>query len=324
MKNISIIVPVYQEGDYIYQNINEINSHLEKLTYDFNYILVDDGSSDNTWGELEKIATEYRNVTIIRFSRNFGKEAAIFAGLEYAEGEASIIMDSDLQHPPNLIGKMLSYWEQGYEVVEAVKSSRGDEKLWNKFFSNTFYVVLNKLAGYDLSGASDFKVLDRKVVESLNSMKERNTFFRGLSAWVGYSRKKVLFSVEPRKRGITKWSFKSLFILAKNAITAFSTVPLHFITTIGVFFLVGAMILGVQTLVQKISGNAVSGFTTVILLLLIIGSILMIAIGIIGEYIAKIYEEIKSRPRYIIKTVFTNKKSQLNQDVMNHEYETIL
>jgi glycosyltransferase involved in cell wall biosynthesis len=317
LKKISIVLPVFQEEKFIYENIKTIISFTDQLNYIFELIIIDDGSRDATWNELQRLASNYSNTKLIKFSRNFGKEAAICAGLDFSTGDACIIMDSDLQHPPALIKSMVTFWEEGAEVVEAIKSSRGEEKTSTKIFSILFYKLLNAMTGTDLKGASDFKLLDKKVVDSWKTMKERVTFFRGMSEWLGFNKKKIPFIVEPRMGGETKWSFKSLFVLAKNAITAFSTVPLHFVTTVGIFSLLGFLVLFIQTLYQKVMGNAVSGFTTVILLLLIIGSLLMISVGIIGEYIARIYEEVKMRPRYLIgeivnaSTEMQNKEKQL-------------
>ena len=210
-------------------------------------------------------------------------------------------MDADLQHPPELIPEMVRLWkEEGYEVVEGVKALRGQESLVNKAGAGLFYYILSKFSGFDIKQASDFKLLDKKVVHAWQSMNERNTFFRGMSAWVGFNRISIPFNIKNRTGGASKWSLFKLFKLAINAITSFSSLPLHIVTFMGLIFLLGSLILGIQTLYMKLKGIAYSGFTTVILLLLIIGSTLMISLGIIGTYIAKIYEEVKGRPRYIV------------------------
>lgn len=298
---ITVVIPVYNEETAICENISVIRKCLEETGIGFVILLVDDGSTDGTWFRLKLLSEETPNIKALRLSRNFGKEAALCAGLEVAEGDACIIMDSDLQHPPALIPEMIRLWkEQGYEVVEGVKELRGRESMINKAGATMFYNVLSKLSGFNIKQASDFKLLDKKVVTAWRSMSERGTFFRGMSAWVGYNRISIHFDVGVRKGGISKWSLFNLCSLAVKAITSFSSFPLHIVTIIGMFFLAGAVILGMQTLFMKLMGMAYSGFTTVILLLLIIGSCLMISLGIIGTYIARIYDEVKGRPRYII------------------------
>jgi glycosyltransferase involved in cell wall biosynthesis len=268
---------------------------------DYELVLVDDGSSDGTWKLLQASVDEFSNVRAIRLSRRFGKELALCAGLERARGDAVVVMDGDLQHPPRLIPEMVRCWEEeGFDVVEGVKQHRGEESRSYRVQTRLYYVLLRSLSGIDLRGASDFKLMDRKVVEAWGRMGERNVFFRGMSAWLGFQRKRLFFNVERRVGGGTAWSPLGLIRLAINGITSFSSLPVHIITVMGVVFLLFSLILGVSSLLQWFSGEAVTGFTTVNLLLLIIGSMLMIGLGIIGEYIAKIYEEVKGRPRYVI------------------------
>ena len=298
---ITVVIPVYNEESQICENISVIRKCLEETGMEFNILLVDDGSTDSTWLRLKMLSEEIPGIKALRLSRNFGKEAALCAGLEAVEGDACIIMDADLQHPPTLIPEMIRLWKhEGYEVVEGVKALRGNERMINKVGANLFYQTLSKLSGFNMQQASDFKLLDKKVVSAWRSMNERGTFFRGMSAWVGYNRISIPFNVGIRTKGVSKWSLFNLFNLAVKAITSFSSFPLHLVTFMGVFFLVGALVLGIQTLYMKLTGMAFSGFTTVILLLLIIGSCLMISLGVIGTYIARIYEEVKGRPRYIV------------------------
>lgn len=309
-KKVTVVIPVYNEELLIRENVGVIAGFLTQAGTRFTILLVDDGSKDSTWQKLKELSNENNYVKALRLSRNFGKEAAICAGLEEADGDACIIMDSDLQHPPQLIPEMIRLWrDEGYDVIEGVKSSRGNESLVKKVGAGMFYSILSRLSGLDMQQASDFKLLDRKVVDAWKSMSERGTFFRGMSAWVGYNRKSLPFSVGTRTRGTSKWSVLNLFTLAIKAITSFSSFPLHIVTFIGVFFLIGALVLGIQTIYMKVSGMALSGFTTVILLLLIIGSALMISLGIIGSYIARIYDEVKFRPRYIV-----SEKASVNKE----------
>ncbi|HEY9062119.1 MAG TPA: glycosyltransferase family 2 protein [Pseudobacteroides sp.] len=300
-KLISIVIPVYNEEKHIQKNIKIIHDILNKNGIKHNFILVDDGSRDNTWGELKRISLLLEGVLAIKLSRNFGKEAALCAGLEHASSDACIVMDSDLQHPPEKITEMVYLWEnEGFDIVECVKASRGKESITYKLGSLLFYNILNKLSGFDFGGASDFKLLDKKVVDAWKLMSERNTFFRGMSTWVGYKKVQIPFVVAERMEGSSKWSPLRLVKLAVNAITSFSSLPLYIVTFLGILFLLGAIPLGIESLYMYFKGHAVDGFTTVILLLLIIGSILMISLGIIGSYIAKIYEEVKQRPRYLV------------------------
>ena len=306
---LSVVIPVYNEEKQIEKTIAEVKGVLAGIPGDYEIIIIDDGSADNTWEILKELADKNPEIRAYRFSRNFGKEAALMAGLSKAKGDACITMDADLQHPPGLIPEMVSLWKQGYEVVEAVKKGRGRENPLSRVSASLFYRIMYRLSGYNLENASDFKLMDRKVVREIAGMPERETFFRGLAAWVGYRRKEVYFSVPERETGKSGWSKLKLFRLAITAFTSFSSLPLQFVTFIGIIFLIGSFILGIQTLVMKIKGWAIGGFTTVILLLLIIGSCLMISLGMIGIYIARIYNEVKARPRYIISEEYGKDKS---------------
>ncbi|NLN64550.1 MAG: glycosyltransferase family 2 protein [Clostridiaceae bacterium] len=297
---LSVVIPVYNEEKQMGKTISTICSVLDGITDQYQMIVVDDGSADGTWQVIKALADQTPQLEGIRFSRNFGKEAAIMAGLSRAEGDACIIMDADLQHPPALIPEMVRHWEEGTEVVEAVKEDRGRESPFTRLGASLFYKIMYRLSGFKLERASDFKLLDKKVVQSLLHMPERETFFRGLSAWVGYSRTQVCFKVPERETGESRWSRLKLVRLAISAFTSFSSLPLQFVTFIGILFLIGSIVLGIQTLVMKLRGLAIGGFTTVILLLLIMGSCLMISLGMIGIYIARIYNEVKARPRYIV------------------------
>lgn len=296
---ISVVIPAYNEQENIPVAAERLGGILAPLS-EYELIFVDDGSKDGTWALIKQLSETDEHIRGLHFSRNFGKEGAIFAGLKAAEGDCVAVIDCDLQHPPELLEKMYSAWKGGAEVVEAIKSSRGHEGIIYKLFAKTFYRMMKNSSDIDLDGASDYKLMDRKVVDALNEMPERLTFFRALSSWVGFTTEKIKFDVEPRNAGKTKWSFRKLFRYALSSITSFTNVPMHIITVTGVLFFIFAVILGIQTIVNFCMGTAADGFSTVILLLLIIGSILMLGIGIVGYYMSKIYEEIKQRPRYII------------------------
>lgn len=301
--SISVIIPVYNESSHIRSSLTTIEEQLKLSKEPYEIILVDDGSKDDTFRILSEEMGHIENLKIIKLSRNFGKEAAIMAGLEKCSGKAAIIMDSDMQHPPHLIPKMVEMWKQGYDVVECVKTSRNREGLGYRFCAKAFYSIIKRLSELNLEGASDFKLIDKKVIDSIRSMREKNLFFRGMSKWVGFQTAQIPFTVEDRVDGKSKWSLKSLISLGITGITSFSSAPLHIITFFGNVFIVGAVILFIQTLIHKFTGKAVDGFTTVILLLLVIGGLLLLSLGIIGIYIAKIYDETKARPRYIVEEI---------------------
>jgi glycosyltransferase involved in cell wall biosynthesis len=299
--SISIVIPLYNEGSYLSALLSELKIALEETAYPFEIILVDDGSPDDTWETIRKEAQTFPRLRAVRLSRNFGKELALCAGLERAQGDAVIVMDGDGQHPPPLLPVMVEKWRSsGADIVQAVKIKRGRESVSSKFGALLFYLILNKLSGFELKGASDYKLINRKVVDTWLAMRERNVFFRGMTAWMGFKTIQIPFEVGPRRAGKSGWSYLRRAKLALVGITTFSSFPLHLVTFAGVIFFVFAVGLGIQTLYLKLAGRAFTGFTTVILLELIIASLLMISLGIIGEYLARIYEEVKGRPRYII------------------------
>lgn len=298
---ISVIIPLYEEGESLHENIFEIHKVLDDNKINHEFILVDDGSKDDTWIIINKLAKVIPLLKALRLSRNFGKEAAICAGLEIAAGEACVVMDGDLQHPPQIIPQMIKLWlEEGYYIVEGVKISRGKERLINKISSKCFYYIMEKITGFNIKNSTDFKLLDRSVINVWKSMPENNTFFRGMIDWVGFKRISIPFNVVDRVQGKSKWSIIKLFKLAINAITSFSSLPLHIVTVLGAIFFLLAIPISINALVSKFSGGVVDGVTTIILLLLIIGGCIMFSLGIIGTYIAKIFEEVKHRPRYIL------------------------
>ena len=300
---LSVVLPSYNEEKMIPIAAERLGKILTDAKIDYELLFVDDGSRDRTWEEIRRCAKEDRHVVGVHFSRNFGKESAMFAGLEQAKGDCVVVMDCDLQHPPEKIVEMFRLWEEGYEVVEGIKEDRGEESAMHRFASNCFYSLISRATGMDMGASSDFKLLDRKVVDTLNALPERNVFFRALSFWVGFKKAEVRYRVQERTEGESKWSTKSLIKYAVTNITSFSSAPLHIVTVMGVVTLIVAVVFGVISLVQKIMGIAQPGFTTVILLLLLIGSFLMISLGIIGYYLARIYDEIKGRPRYIISRI---------------------
>lgn len=295
---ISIVVPAYNE-EHIKDLIDEIDSYV--ADYEVEYIIVDDGSSDKTWDEIERLAENHKNLYGISFSRNFGKEAAILAGLSCSNGEAVITIDADLQHPPEKLPEFIKKWEAGYKIVEGIKKTRGEECVTHGIFSKLFYKVMSNAVGSSLSDTSDFKLLDKEVVDLVLHMPEKQMFYRAITSWIGFKSEKVEYDVQERKYGKSKWNTYKLFKYAIRNVTSFSTAPLQVITIFSILFLILALIFGSISLIKYFTGQALEGFTTVILLQLIIGSILMLALGLIGYYIAKIFDETRNRPRYIIE-----------------------
>ncbi len=300
MGKLSVAIPAYNEELMLPKTASVLTQLLEKENIDFELVFVDDGSKDATWQRIEEEARRDSRVHGVHFSRNFGKEAAIFAGLACSRGDCVAVMDCDLQHPPGTLVEMFRLWEQGYEVVEAVKRTRGEESMFHRASAGMFYSIMSSVTQIDMERASDFKLLDRRAVDTLISMPEKNVFFRALSSWIGYRQASVEFDVQEREAGQSKWSTLGLIRYAISNITGFSTLPMQIVTGAGILVFVLALILGINTLIHYCTGTAVEGFTTVILLILLIGSIIMISMGIIGYYIARIYQEVQGRPRYII------------------------
>ncbi|MCE5278177.1 MAG: glycosyltransferase family 2 protein [Planctomycetaceae bacterium] len=297
---ISLIIPLYREEQGLDATVAAARKALGALAQSCEIILVDDGSDDGTWDAIARHAAA-GGVRGLRLSRNFGKEAAICAGLEASRAQAAIIMDGDLQHPPELIVQMVELWRGGKaDIVEAVKPRRPREPLTARLGSMVFYRLLRRLSGFDLTGASDFKLLDQRVCEAYRRMGERALFFRGMIAWLGFRRVQIPFEVPDRPNGRSKWRFGALWSLATTGLTAFSSSALRIVNWLAAVFLVLAVVLGVRALWVFFTGQPGAGITTVIILQLLTGGFVLLGLGIIGEYIARIYEEVKARPRYVV------------------------
>lgn len=300
---LSIVIPVFNEGDSIARSLPAILEECDQLAdIDMQLILVDDGSSDNTLSVAREICDNHDEVELLALTRHFGKEAAILAGLKEARGSAAIVMDSDLQHPPHLIPKMIHLWRGGSEVVEACKRSRGNENAFAKMSAFGFYRLFHIFTGMDITNQSDYKLLDRKVVDTYCRLPERNRFFRGLVAWMGFTSTQIFFDVQTRGRGTSSWSTFRLLRFSQRAMAAFTSAPLHMVTIFGVVFLVIGTIVAMIALYQKIAGVAIGGFTTVVLLLVFVGGLIMLALGQIGIYLEQIYDEVKRRPAFLVST----------------------
>ena len=274
---------------------------MEQIGVPYLLILIDDGSTDTTWQVCQELQASMTSVRAVRFSRNFGKEAAILCGLREAPGDAVVIMDSDLQHPPSVLPEMIRKWqEDGCDVVETVKVRRGKEPLTRRLFARLFYAAMRILSGFDIARLSDYKLLSRRVVQAYIDLPETNRFFRGLIAWLGFRSGTVQMLLPDDEGRTSRFSWAHLIHLALSAITAFSYVPLQMITLAGVVTFVFSFLLGIQTLYMKWSGQAVEGFTTVILVVLFAWSNIMLSLGVIGEYLARIFDELKRRPNYVV------------------------
>lgn len=303
MSRLSVVLPAYNEEQMLAKTCRTLKKILDLAEINYELVIVDDGSTDQTWKIIEETAEKDRNVTGVHFSRNFGKEAAIVAGLAQASGNAVAVMDCDLQHPPEVLVKMYRLWEQGYEVVEGIKKSRGTETVFHRKSAGFFYRIMSRSTGFNMENASDFKLLDRKAVESVLSMPERSMFFRATSSWVGFKSTSVLFEVQEREAGESKWSTGSLIRYAFRNIVAFTTLPLQFVTIGAGGCFICSLLLLIYSLVRYFTGHAVEGYTTLLIVMLFIGSAVMMSLGIIGYYIARIYEEVKRRPRYIVSRI---------------------
>ncbi len=311
MAKLSIVLPSYNEEQNIANTAKVLAEMLEKEKIEYELLFINDGSKDGTYEEINKASQANPHVKGACFSRNFGKEASIFAGLKMASGDAVVVMDCDLQHPPQTVLEMWKLWQDGYEVVEGVKTSRGKESFAHKMSAGLFYKIMSALIKVDMNASSDFKLLDRKVVDVLAQLPEKNTFFRALSFWAGFKTTTVKYDVQERQFGESKWSVFSLMKYAASNATSFSTLPLQLVTVMGTISIIFSVILAIQTLVNFLMGNAVEGFTTVILLILIVGGFIMLSLGIIGHYIARIYEEVKGRPKFIISQVTDNVQGEV-------------
>jgi len=303
VNSVAIIIPAFNEAPNIVNSLMEILRHTQSIAaVKFVLIVVDDGSGDKTADLiLEEGQSTSDNIKLLCLTRHFGKEAAIYAGLvQAAQFDATIVMDSDLQHPPELIAEMIAYWQQGYLIVEGVKSSRGDEELAKSFLARPYYRLFNFFTKLSISGDTDFKLLDKTVVNAYCALPEHNRFFRGLVKWMNFPTRQIHFDVPESLKRRSSWGNSALLRYAVSSITSFTAFPLQIVTLLGGITFLISIVIGGVALLDKLSGKAIDGFTTVILLILLIGSILMFSIGLIGIYVGKIYDEVKRRPSYLV------------------------
>ena len=304
MKKISVIVPMYFEEAVVsecYNRLKEVLINLKK--YEYEIIFVDDGSRDQTLTILEKIALANKNVKIISFSRNFGHQAAVGAGLRYSTGDAVIIIDADLQDPPELIPQMIELWENGNDVIYAKRKSREGETKFKLFTAKMFYRILNDLSDVSIpKDTGDFRLADRKVVDVINSLPEHDKFFRGLFSWVGFKQAPIEYERKERFAGETKYPLNKMIKLAKDGIFSFSTKPLRFVTKLGIISMIISILILIYSLLSFAFdwNNLTAGWTSIMVTITFFAGVQLISLGMIAEYIGRIYEESKNRPSYII------------------------
>jgi len=309
VKKIAIVIPARNEAANIAGNLESILQQVDApAVADFSLIVVDDGSGDQTAARVQDCIARFPGrIGLVCLSRHFGKEAAILAGLKHASGfDAVVVMDSDLQHPPALVSQFVEHWQQGSLIVEGLKQSRGDESLIKNFLTRAYFRLFNFFTEFNIGGMTDFKLLDASVVAIYCGLTEHNRFFRGLVRWMNFPTYQIGFDVPATTRGGSTWGSFSLFRYAVSSITSFTAFPLQIVTLLGAITFFMSAIIGGKALIDKLSGNAVDGFTTVILLILLVGSVLMFSIGLIGTYVGKIYDEVKRRPNYVVDTARSN------------------
>lgn len=303
MKTITILIPCYNEENGIivlYERLQKVIVSAKE--YKFHILLVNDGSNDKTLQKMKELYNQYRDISYISLSRNFGKENAMLAGLDYAKGDAVIIMDADLQDPPELIPQMIKEWENGYGDVYARRRTRAGETWFKKATAHWYYRILKRFADIDIpADVGDFRLLDRQAVNALCSLREKQRYTKGLFSWIGYNKKELLFDRDPRAVGNSKMSFPKLLSLAVDGITSFSVAPLRLASVLGFIISSAAFIYLLFVLVKTIMfGDPVAGYPSMISIILFMGGIQLVVLGIIGEYVGRIFYESKRRPDYLV------------------------
>lgn len=306
MSLLSVIVPCYNEEESVplfYEELIKNDSFFSEKGIELEILYIDDGSRDKTVAEIRRLRDRDERVHMISFSRNFGKEAAMYAGLEKSRGDYAVLMDVDLQDPPALLPEMFSYIEQGYDSVATRRVSRKGEPPVRSFFARMFYRLMKKISKTEImDGARDYRLMSRQMVDAILSMKEYNRFTKGIFGWVGYETKWIEYENIERAKGETKWNFWKLFLYSLEGITAFSTAPLMFASLMGVVFCVLAFALILFTIVRKmIFGDPVSGWPSLVCIIALVSGVQLFCIGIVGQYLAKTYMEVKNRPIYLVK-----------------------
>lgn len=304
MKKVSILIPAYNEEEVLYTLYDRLENVINKLNnYEFEVLLINDGSKDSTLNILRELRKRDKRMCYINLSRNYGKETAMIAGLDYVTGDCCIILDADLQDPPELIEEMLKYWEQGYDDVYAKRKSRAGESFMKKFTSSLFYKMLQKSTRIPIQkNTGDFRLLDRRCVDALRKFRESERYTKGMFSWIGFNKKEILFDRDPRVAGSTKWNYWKLIDLAIEGITSFTTKPLRISSFLGVIISFCAFVYIVIIIARTlIMGEAVKGYPSLMAVILFLGGVQLLSLGIIGEYIGRVFNETKRRPLYFVE-----------------------
>jgi polyisoprenyl-phosphate glycosyltransferase len=300
-KKITIVIPVYNEVSNLTLMLDALKSVFTPLPYLYNIIFVDDGSSDNSLAFIKQLAAANSEINYISFSRNFGHQNALKAGLDMSDADAVISMDGDMQHPPTLIPSLLSHWEQGNDVVYTVRQEEKNVPILKRKTSNLFYSILNRLSSIELEkGTADFRLLDKKVVNVLRDIKEYDLFWRGMVKWMGFKQVAVEYSPAERANGVSKYNFKKMMELALKGITSFSTKPLTIAIYLGFICSISSLLFIIYAIISYYSGYTISGWASVIVTIAFLGGIQLMILGIIGMYLGKLFMQSKQRPHYII------------------------
>ena len=310
MKKVSILIPAYNEEEVLYALYDRLEKVMNKLNnYDFEVLLINDGSKDNTLNILRELRKKDDRICYINLSRNYGKETAMIAGLDYVTGDCCIILDADLQDPPELIEDMLKYWEEGYDDVYAKRKSRAGESFMKKLTSSLFYKTLQKSTRIPIQkNTGDFRLLDRRCVDALKKFRESERYTKGMFSWIGFNKKEILFDRDPRVAGETKWNYWKLIDLAIEGITSFTTKPLRVSSFLGVIISFCAFVYIIIIITRTlILGEAVKGYPSLMAVILFLGGVQLLCLGVIGEYIGRIFNETKKRPLYFVEEYNGNK-----------------
>ncbi len=306
MPKYSLIIPIYNEEETIRELYRRVSAVMDSLDDSVELILINDGSGDRSLKLMRELQERDARVCYISFARNFGHQAAVTAGLNFARGQVIVVLDADLQDPPELIPKMIEAWQAGYHVVYAQRTKRKKESWFKRLTAYVFYRLLGQLADVDIpADTGDFCLMDRQVVDLLNSMPERNRYIRGLRAWIGFRQTAVKFERDPRFAGEVKYTFKKSLALAINSLVSFSKIPLRLSTYLGLFSALIALLMALLVLYWRLQqpDSPVTGLATILIAVFFLGSVQLISIGILGEYIGRIYEEVKGRPAYTIAEI---------------------
>ena len=316
---LSVIVPVYNEKDVIESFHQRLVSVLDALSGDTELVYINDGSNDSSLEILLKLKERDPRVVIVDLSRNFGKEIAMTAGLDFCKGKAAVIIDADLQDPPELIPDLLEKWQDGYDVVYAKRLSRSGESALKKITSKAFYRIIKRISRIPIpEDTGDFRLLSRRAINALSGLRERNRFMKGLFAWIGYPQTAVYYDRDPRYAGKSKWSYPALWNLALEGITSFTVAPLKLATYIGLLTATGAFLYGIWILIKTLLyGDPVAGYPTMMIVILFMGGVQLLALGIIGEYLGRIFSESKQRPLYLVNEYYNSENDSAVSGTVN-------